>query len=127
MNNLLIVALGGAIGSGGRHLVNIAAARVFGINFPWGTAIVNVTGSVIMGLVAGYFAFRASAGLPEHLRLFLTTGVLGGYTTFSAFSLDAGLLMERGAYGPAIAYIVGSVVISILGLFFGLWLIRAVI
>jgi CrcB protein len=127
MNNLIIVALGGAIGSGGRHLVNVAAGRAFGLNFPWGTAIVNVTGSVIMGLVAGYFAFRAGTGLPEHLRLFLTTGVLGGYTTFSAFSLDAGLLMERGAYGPAIAYIVGSVVLSILGLFFGLWLIRAVI
>ena len=126
MNNLLIVALGGAIGSGGRHLVNVAAARVFGIAFPWGTAIVNVTGSILMGLIAGYFAFRAGQGWPEHLRLFLTTGVLGGYTTFSAFSLDAGLLMERGAYAPAIAYIVGSVVLSILGLFLGLWLIRAV-
>lgn len=124
MNNLLLVALGGAIGAGGRHLVNVGAARAFGINFPWGTVIANVTGSIVMGLLAGYFAFRGTQAWPEHLRLFLTTGILGGYTTFSAFSLDAGLLIERGTYAPAMAYIIGSVVLSILGLFAGLWLVR---
>ncbi len=126
MMNLLLVAAGGAIGAGGRHLVNVGAARAFGVNFPWGTAIVNVTGSLLMGLLAGWFALRAGQEWSQQLRLFLTTGILGGFTTFSAFSLDAGLLIEKHAYGPAAAYVLGSVVLSILGLFAGLWLIRAI-
>ena len=126
MMNLLLVALGGAIGAGGRHLVNFGSARALGTDFPWGTAIVNVTGSLVMGLLAGWLALRADQSWSQHLRLFLTTGILGGYTTFSAFSLDAGLLIEKHAYAPAAAYILGSVMLSILGLFAGLWLVRAI-
>jgi fluoride exporter len=81
-----------------------------------------VTGSIVMGLFAGYFAFKGDAA--QSWRLFLMTGILGGYTTFSAFSLDAFALYERGEIGLALAYVAGSVVISILGLFAGLMLIR---
>jgi CrcB protein len=82
----------------------------------------NVTGSMVMGLLAGYFALRG--GVPQQWQLFLTTGILGGYTTFSAFSLDAALLTERGQLGLAAAFVIGSVVLSIAGLFAGLWLVR---
>src|SRR5215510_2512113 len=85
--NYLIVFLGGGIGSALRHGVNMLCARLFGIGFPFGTLTVNVTGSIAMGLLAGYFAFKGDAA--QSWRLFLMTGVLGGYTTFSAFSLDA--------------------------------------
>jgi len=76
----------------------------------------------MMGLLAGYFAYRT--GIPQHLRLFLTTGILGGFTTFSAFSLDAALLLERHAYWAAVAYILGSVILGLVGLFAGLSLFR---
>ena len=89
--------LGAGIGGALRHGVNVGAARLFGYGFPFGTLIVNVAGSFLMGLLAGYFAFRP--GIGQHVRLFLTTGILGGFTTFSAFSLDAALLVERHAYG----------------------------
>ena len=92
----LIVFAGAGIGGAARHGVNLAAARMFGLGFPLGTIIVNVLGSFLMGFLAGYFAYRT--GIPQHLRLFLTTGILGGFTTFSAFSLDAALLLERHAY-----------------------------
>lgn len=118
----LIVFLGAGIGGALRHGVNVAAARLFGLQFPFGTAIVNVTGSFLMGLLAGYFLFRP--GVPQHLRLFLTTGVLGGFTTFSAFSLDAALLVERHSYGLAAAYVLGSVLSSLAALFAGLALFR---
>jgi fluoride exporter len=117
-----IVFLGAGIGGALRHGVNLAAARLFGFGFPFGTLIVNVLGSFVMGLFAGYFAFRT--GIPQHMRLFLTTGVLGGFTTFSAFSLDAALLVERHAYWSAAAYIAGSVVASLLALFVGLGIFR---
>lgn len=121
--NYLIVFLGGGIGAALRHGVNVASARQFGTDFPYGTLLINVTGSLIMGLAAGYFAFKGGASQP--LRLFLTTGILGGYTTFSAFSLDAALLYERGALGPAALYVLASVALSILGLFAGLALVRS--
>jgi CrcB protein len=121
----LLVCLGGGIGASARHGMNLAVARAVGGDFPWATLIVNVTGSLLMGLLAGYLAFRAGAGLTQHARLFLATGILGGYTTFSAFSLDTALLMERGAIGQALCYVLGSVLLSILGLFVGLWLVRA--
>jgi len=98
--------------------VNLAAARAFGLGFPWGTLIVNVLGSLLMGLFAGYFLLRT--GIPQHMRLFLTTGLLGGFTTFSAFSLDAALLIERHQYGLATAYVAGSVLTSVAALFAGL-------
>ena len=118
----LIVFLGAGIGGALRHAVNVAAARLFGYGFPFGTLIVNVVGSFAMGLLAGYFAFRP--GIAQHMRLFLTTGILGGFTTFSAFSLDTALLIERHSYGMAAGYAVGSVAASVSALFFGLAMFR---
>jgi fluoride exporter len=118
----LIVFLGAGIGGALRHGVNVGSARLFGYGFPFGTLIVNVVGSFLMGLLAGYFAFRP--GIAQHMRLFLTTAILGGFTTFSAFSLDAALLVERHAYGLALGYAVGSVAASVSALFFGLALFR---
>ena len=118
----LIVFFGAGIGGAMRHGVNLASARLFGFGFPFGTIIVNIAGSLLIGLLAGYFAFRT--GVPQHMRLFLTTGILGGFTTFSAFSLDAALLMERHAYWSAAAYILGSVILSLVALFAGLSFFR---
>jgi CrcB protein len=114
-----IVFLGAGIGGALRHGVNVWAARAFGYGFPLGTLIVNVIGSLVMGLLVGFFAYRAGL-VPQHMRLFLTTGVLGGFTTFSAFSLDAALLFERHSYAMALTYMVGSVVASVVALFIGL-------
>jgi CrcB protein len=119
----LIVFLGAGIGGALRHGVNVGAARLFGTGFPTGTLIVNVVGSFAMGLLAGYFMVRP--GVAQHMRLFLITGILGGFTTFSAFSLDTALLIERHAWGLAAGYAVGSVVASIAALFLGLALTRA--
>ncbi len=118
----LIVFVGAGLGGALRHGVNVGAARLFGYGFPFGTLIVNVAGSFLMGLFAGYFAFRP--GMSQHVRLLLTTGFLGGFTTFSAFSLDAALLVERHAYGLAAGYAVGSVAASVSALFFGLAMFR---
>lgn len=118
----LIVFAGAGIGGALRHGVNLASERLFGSGFPYGTLFVNIAGSLLMGLLAGYFATRA--GIPQHVRLFLTTGVLGGFTTFSAFSLDAALLIERHAYWSAAAYMLGSVILSLVALFAGLSLFR---
>jgi CrcB protein len=118
----LIVFVGGGLGAALRHGVNLAVARLLGTAFPYATLIENVSGSLVMGLLAGYFAFRGGAS--QHWQLFLTTGILGGYTTFSAFSLDAVVLYERGALGLAALYVAASVLLSIAGLFAGLWLMR---
>lgn len=118
----LIVFLGGGCGAAIRHGINLAVARMFGTAFPYGTLLINITGSFIMGLVAAYFAFKGDAS--QHWRLFLTTGILGGYTTFSAFSLDVALLYERGEMGLAALYVLASVAISIVGLFAGLAIVR---
>lgn len=118
----LIVFLGGGLGAAFRHGVNVVVGRALGNGFPYATFLINISGSLIMGLVAAWFAFKGDAS--QHWRLFLTTGILGGYTTFSAFSLDAALLYERGAIGLAALYVVGSVVLSIAGLFAGLYLVR---
>ncbi len=120
--NYLLVFVGGGLGASLRHTINMAAARAFGTNFPYGTFVINITGSLVMGLVAGYLAFKGEASQPW--RLFVMTGILGGYTTFSAFSLDAVLLYERGELGLALLYVIGSVVLSILGLVAGLALVR---
>jgi CrcB protein len=114
----LIVFLGAGIGGALRHGVNVGAARWFGYAFPFGTLIVNVVGSFVIGLFAGYFAFRP--GISQHMRLFLTTGLLGGFTTFSAFSLDTALLIERHNYALAAGYVTGSVFASLVALFVGL-------
>jgi fluoride exporter len=120
--NYLLVFIGGGLGSSLRHTVNVVCARYLGTAFPYHTFIINITGSIVMGLIAGYLAFKGEAALPW--RLFLMTGILGGYTTFSAFSLDAAVLYERGEIGQALFYVLGSVVFSILGLFAGLALVR---
>ncbi|MGD9921275.1 MAG: fluoride efflux transporter CrcB [Pseudorhodoplanes sp.] len=119
----VLVFLGGGLGAMLRHAINLATPRLLGSGFPWSTFLINITGSLIMGLVAGWFAFKGDA--PQHLRLFFTTGILGGYTTFSAFSLDTALLYERGDVGLAAAYVAGSVALSIAGLFAGLWIVRS--
>ena len=118
----LIVFLGAGVGGALRHGVNVGAARLLGYGFPFGTFIVNVVGSFVMGALAGYFVFRP--GVSQHVRLFLTTGILGGFTTFSTFSLDAALLLERHSYWAAAGYVVGSVAAGISALFFGLALFR---
>ncbi len=123
----VVVFVGGGIGAALRHGVNLAAARAFGTGFPWGTAIVNVVGCFAMGLIAGWFAFKAGSSWPEGARLFLTTGILGGFTTFSAFSLDFALLWQRGEPALAAAYAIGSVVLSLVGVFAGLWVVRAAV
>jgi CrcB protein len=120
--NYLLVFIGGGIGSSLRHTINVVCARCIGTAFPYGTFIINITGSTIMGLIAGYLAFKGEASQPW--RLFLMTGVLGGYTTFSAFSLDAVLLYERSEFALAAFYVLGSVAFSIAGLFAGLALVR---
>jgi CrcB protein len=120
--NYVLVFIGGGLGSTLRHTINVLSARLLGTAFPYHTFIINITGSLVMGLVAGYLAFKGGASQPW--RLFLMTGILGGYTTFSAFSLDTALLYERGAIGLAALYVLGSVVLSIAGLFAGLALVR---
>ncbi len=119
----LIVFIGAGIGGTLRHGVNMASALLLrGVTFPVGTFAINVIGSLLIGLVAGYFAFRGEAS--QAWRLFLTTGILGGFTTFSAFSLDAAVLYERGPLGPVLLYVMGSVLLSILAVFAGLALMR---
>lgn len=118
------VALGGAIGSVARYLVGIGSGKLFGFAFPWGTLIINIVGSFLMGAFVESFALRWD--LPQVARVFLTVGICGGFTTFSTFSLDSYLLMDRGQLWPAFAYMAGSVILSIAGLFAGLQLIRAV-
>lgn len=114
MNTFLAIGIGGGLGAVARHLLNTAMAQWFGATFPYGIMLINVLGSVLMGVLIGLFAFRFDAS--QTVRLFLTTGVLGGFTTFSTFSLDSAVLIERGAYGLAMLYIAGSVLLSIAGL-----------
>ena len=119
---LLQVALGGAIGATGRYLTGVAAVRLMGPSFPWGTLVVNVVGSFVMGVIAVWLAER---GLTRFAPL-LMTGILGGFTTFSAFSLDAVSLYERGEVAAAGIYIAASVGLSVLALVAGLVLARGV-
>jgi CrcB protein len=118
----MVVFLGAGIGGALRHGVNSAALRLGLGAFPFHTLFVNAAGSLAMGLIAGWFALRG--GVPQLWRLFLTTGVLGGFTTFSAFSLETVLLWERGEAGAALAYGAASVAAALAGLAAGLWLIR---
>ncbi|HEY8565205.1 MAG TPA: fluoride efflux transporter CrcB [Beijerinckiaceae bacterium] len=120
MNAYLLVFLGAGLGGALRHGVNVGCAHSFGTAFPWGTLAVNVLGSLIMGLLAGWLALRAGEASSQPLRLFLLTGILGGFTTFSAFSLDTAVLWERGEAGLAAIYVVGSVVASLAALAIGL-------
>jgi fluoride exporter len=121
MPNLLLVMLGGAIGAGLRHLAGMVALARLGPGFPWGTLFVNLAGGLLIGLLTGWFV---RAGANEAMRLFLAVGILGGFTTFSAFSLETFLMVERGEIGIAAAYAGVSVAGSVALLFAGLWLMR---
>ncbi|MDO9418888.1 fluoride efflux transporter CrcB [Pararhizobium sp.] len=125
MFQILLVALGGAIGSVLRYLTGLFALRMMGPNFPWGTLAVNVVGGFAIGVLAELIARKYGAS-PE-LRLFFVTGILGGFTTFSAFSLDAVVLFERGEIMTTGLYIAASLVLSILAVFAGLALVRAMV
>ena len=119
----LLVFVGGGIGAAARHAVNRTALTLIGPDYPAGTLVVNIFGSIAMGMLAAWFAFRGETTTgPE--RLFLTTGILGGFTTFSAFALDATLMLERHDIGPALLYIGASVGLSIAGLIGGMFLVR---
>lgn len=124
MHHLFLVMLGGAVGAGARHLVGRAALALWGPGFPVGTLAVNVIGGLAMGLLAGWLATRASGD--EALRYLLGVGVLGGFTTFSAFSLETVLMIERGDLMTALSYILASVVLSVGALFAGLQVSRMV-
>ena len=116
--NYLLVFIGGGLGASARHAINQLCARLFGTGFPFGTFIINVTGSLVMGLIAGYLAFKGQAAQPW--RLFIMVGILGGYTTFSSFSLDAVTLWQRGQGAVALAYVAAIVVLSLAALLAGL-------
>ena len=122
MINIVLVAAGGAIGSVFRYLVGVWSVRLAGVNFPWGTLTVNVVGSFLIGLLVELVARRLNASM--EMRLFLVTGALGGFTTFSSFSLDAVSLFERGALGLSAVYVLASLSVSIAAVFAGLALGR---
>jgi CrcB protein len=121
MFNLLIVMIGGAIGAGARHLVGLVMLRRLGPGFPWATLGVNLAGGLLMGLLAGWLV---RAGGSEHTRLLIGVGMLGGFTTFSAFSLEVALMIERGEIAGALGYVLASVIGAVLLLFAGLWVMR---
>ncbi|WP_425990941.1 fluoride efflux transporter CrcB [Brevundimonas sp. TWP2-3-2] len=126
MTRLLLVAIGGALGSMARYGVGLGAARLFPTSsWPWGTLTVNVVGGLVMGLLVGWLGLRAGSG-QETLRVFAAVGVLGGFTTFSAFSLETVLLVERREYGLAGAYVLLSVVLAIAALMAGVMMARRV-
>jgi len=125
MNMYLWVALGGAIGASGRFFTTSMTGRLIGHGFPWGTMTVNVVGSFIMGALISFMAIKWSTS--TEMRAFLTTGILGGFTTFSAFSLDFATLIERKEHMAAFAYAAGSVGLSLLAVFAGLVVMRTVL
>ena len=124
MTPLLYVGAGGALGAMARFLVAGWVQRAAGGAFPWGTLSVNVAGAFAMGVVVA-IALKA-ASFPADLRVFLTSGVLGGFTTFSAFSVETALMIEKGDFIPASLYIAASVILTVLFLFCGLWLVRSI-
>ena len=125
MKQLLMVAAGGAAGATARYLVYVLAGQFLGTGFPFGTIIVNIVGSFVMGVLVEGMALAWTIG--EQMRLFLAVGVLGAFTTFSAFSLDVGLLYERGKIALIALYVSASVIGSIGALFLGMYLIRRVL
>lgn len=125
MINIILVALGGAFGSVAHYLVGVWTLRRFGPNFPWGTLTVNIVGCFAIGLLSEVIARRLNAS-PE-MRLLLVTGFLGGFTTFSAFSLDVISLFERGATVAGASYVIASVGVSLCAVFAGLALGQAML
>ena len=124
MNHMILAALGGAIGAALRQVSGSVALRLLGAAFPWGTLFVNVFGSLAMGLFISWLVKRGGS---TELRIFFATGLLGGFTTFSAFSLDVANIVERGEMGIALTYVLASVALSIFAVFAGLWLGRAMV
>lgn len=124
MSSYIVVFIGGGVGAALRHGVNRAAMTYLGTAFPFGTLLVNVLGGLLMGVLTGLFLVRTDVS--EELKLFLTTGLLGGFTTFSAFSLEAGLMWQRGEYSNFTAYSTASVLLSVVALFLGMALVRTV-
>lgn len=122
MRLLLFAMLGGAVGSGARHLVNVAAGRMLGVAFPYGTLAVNLVGCLLMGILIEALALKFQGSL--ELRTLLATGFLGGFTTFSAFSLDVMTLVQRGETAMAASYIALSVGGSLVAVALGLYLTR---
>ena len=125
MNGFLLVALGGAIGASLRHGVGLVAVRHLPLGWPWGTGFVNIAGSLAMGLLAGWLALKAE-GASQEARLFLATGVLGGFTTFSAFSLEVANMLRSGETLKAGLYAGLSVLLGVSALFIGLWMARRI-
>ena len=123
MNAFLLVGLGGAIGSIARYGSGVLVGRVWSSSFPLATMLVNIAGSLIMGLFIGWLA-RSTPAWQADARLFFAVGVLGGFTTLSSFSLDTVVLLERGEIGQAALYLAVSVAVSIAALFAGLWVMR---
>ena len=119
----LLVAIGGALGSVARYSSGIAVGRVWNLSFPLGTMLINIAGSLVMGLFIGFLA-RTTPAWQSDARLFFAVGVLGGFTTFSSFSLDAISMIERGEWVSATIYVVGSVLIALAGLYLGLLIFR---
>jgi fluoride exporter len=122
MNGVLLVFVGGGLGAAARHGVNSFSGVLFGTRYPWGTFLINVLGSLLIGVLAEWFALQSQAS--ANLRLFLVTGILGGFTTFSAFSLEVGLLHERGATVAALAYAALSVICGVSAMFGGMLAVR---
>jgi len=125
MLNLVLVAAGGAVGSVARYLVGMQTLRAFGPGWPYGTFTVNIVGAFLMGGLVGFLAHRGAAD-QERLRVLLAVGVLGGFTTFSAYSLEIARMIETKAYGQAALYSLASVVLSVAALFAGLLLARRI-
>jgi CrcB protein len=124
MQAIVLVFVGAGLGGVLRHLINSGVSALLGAAFPYGILLINVTGSFVMGLLVGWLAFRAGEDWTRNAQLFIATGVLGGYTTFSTFSLDAFRLIERGQIGLAALYIGGSLILGVAGLWAGLTLVR---
>lgn len=122
---IMAVAAGGALGSVARYLAGIASGKLFGFDFPWGTFFINIAGSFLIGLLAESFALKWDVS--QAVRAFLIVGICGGFTTFSTFSLDSYVLMQRGEMWAAAGYIAGSMALSIGALFAGLHVVRAMV
>jgi fluoride exporter len=122
MGTVLAVGVGGGLGALARYYI-AGWVQPAGVAFNWGIFVVNITGGLLMGMIVEAGALKLN--LSPELRTFLTVGILGGYTTFSTFSLDSVLLLQRGEYAQAAFYVIGSVVLSILALFAGLWIVRS--
>ena len=123
MGVVLAVGVGGGLGSLARYFI-AGAIQSAATAFPWGIFVVNISGGLMMGLIVEASALKLN--LSPELRAFLTVGILGGYTTFSTFSLDSALLLQKGQYIAAAGYMIGSVVLSVLALFAGLWIVRSI-